>query len=69
MIVLAEDKVSCAVCDREFTPAYSVIGVSAWVSAGPEHAEEIDAQIAPYKRDKKYNICYPCWLGALGVKP
>jgi len=35
----------------------------------PEVRRELIRQIFPYHLDKTYNICFPCWLKSLGVKP
>lgn len=26
-------------------------------------------QMAPFELDRTYNICFPCWLHSLGVRP
>ena len=25
--------------------------------------------LKPYKLDKRYCVCYPCWLKSMGIKP
>ena len=64
---------SCSVCDREFSDSVEFVGVIINVAppegSTKERVEEYKTQMFPYQLNKKYHVCYACWLKSMGIKP
>ena len=67
------EHVFCSVCSKDMTDEddTSIIGTSLTFSAipGSPKIAFMEKQVAPYKLNKQYYICWGCWLRSLGVKP
>ena len=66
---------TCDVCGRNLTgpDGARLSGLVFTVSVGgdvPEDQANWFAELVrPYEIGREYNVCVPCYLGALGVKP
>lgn len=64
--------IECDVCGRDLTlkSGGTLIGIEIEVSCLEEVAyASYTKAMKPYELDKKYRICFPCWLKSLGIKP
>lgn len=63
-----ERNMICDICGKN----YNIVAMD-WVvydsSGGSGEGLNFAEQIKPYKLDKHYKICYPCFFKKLGVKP
>ena len=66
---------TCDVCGRQLMVVggkQSLTGIQILVKDDSYTYEQRQALIDamhPYKAVKEYNVCFPCWLKSLGVKP
>jgi hypothetical protein len=64
------DEVRCSVCGFDWTsiePKERLIGISFVVTSDAE--SDLRGQYGDFVIGKTYNVCFPCWYRALGIKP
>jgi len=61
----AKMTMKCDVCKREF----DIIAIRVSVCPSDSLKGRFEKQMFPYKINKEYNICYPCYFKSLGIKP
>ena len=62
----------CDVCGNEFPGDLDTMGVSIGMMTrhqDPAFNAAVARYMEPYKTNRIYQICFPCWLKSLGVKP
>lgn len=66
---------ACAVCGKDMTQPNGgrTVGIELWVETtgetSPAMRKHLQEQLGPYDLDRRYSICWECWMRSLGVKP
>ncbi len=65
---------TCDACGRsmELSSGANVVGVNIelnWKDSDEISREEFAEFFSPYEIGKNYNVCFPCWMKSLGIKP
>ena len=65
---------TCDVCGRslEVGDIPTLVGLQILVKhdmLSMPQGQTMAEAMSPYKVGKEYNVCFPCWLKSLGVKP
>jgi len=74
---MTQDKEYCSVCGRllelsdksEMVVKGLQIEITTTKTTDKNIKKELIEYMKPYSTNKKYSVCFPCWLKSLGVKP
>lgn len=63
------EPIFCDTCGVDCTPLLGIVIQVTVTSKDEKYLKQLQEAMKPYKINRKYQTCFPCYLKAFGIKP